>query len=168
SRIVDTVAFPAYTREIVDRVGPYDVELVRNQDDEYNYRLRKMGGRLLLAADVRCTYFSRSSLKKLWRQDFQYGYWRVRVRKKHPRQMSVRQFAPLAFVVALLAGMLASPWSVGRLALALMLAAYALANVAATALATRRGKAARGVFYVPIAFVILHLSYGSGFLVGLF
>src|SRR5689334_9749560 len=52
--LTDTVAFPAYTRAIIERAGTFDEELVRNQDDEYNYRLRKMGARILLAADVRC------------------------------------------------------------------------------------------------------------------
>ena len=72
SMLTDTVAFPAYTRNAIDRVGRYDEELVRNQDDEYNYRLRKLGGRVLLAADVNCRYYSRGSLRSLWRQ-FQYG-----------------------------------------------------------------------------------------------
>src|SRR5262249_32312286 len=52
--LVDTVAFPAYWRATIEKAGPFDEELVRNQDDEYNYRLRKAGGKLLLAADVGC------------------------------------------------------------------------------------------------------------------
>ena len=72
------------------RAGPYDEELVRNQDDEYNYRLRKMGAKILLAADVRSDYYSRSTFRSLWSQFFQYGFWKVRVMQKHPFQMSVR------------------------------------------------------------------------------
>ena len=78
------MAFPAYPRAVLDRLGPFDEELVRNQDDEYNYRLRKHGGRILLAADVRAKYFSRSSLRSLWRQYFQYGFWKVRVLRSIP------------------------------------------------------------------------------------
>ena len=73
--LVDTVPFPAYTREIIQKVGFYDEELVRNQDDEYNYRIRKLGGKILLAPDVKSKYYSRSSIRKLWSQYFQYGYW---------------------------------------------------------------------------------------------
>ena len=47
-KYVDTVAFGAYTREIIERAGALDEEMVRNQDDEYNYRLRKLGARILL------------------------------------------------------------------------------------------------------------------------
>ncbi len=48
TKLVDTVPFPAYTREIIQKVGLYDEELVRNQDDEYNYRIREAGGKILL------------------------------------------------------------------------------------------------------------------------
>ena len=69
--LVDSVPFPAYTRAIIERAGLYDEELVRNQDDEYNYRLRKIGAKLLLAADVHSTYYSRSNLRSLWKQFYQ-------------------------------------------------------------------------------------------------
>jgi glycosyltransferase involved in cell wall biosynthesis len=167
SLIVDTVAFPAYTREVLDRVGPFDTELVRNQDDEYNYRLRKMGGRLLLAADVHSRYHSRSSLTSLWRQYFQYGYWKVRVLQKHPRQMRPRQFVPPAFVAGLVLSALALPWSIGRWSFAAVVLLYGLANLVAVATSVRRLAGIAGVVYLPVAFAILHLSYGSGFLVGL-
>ncbi len=164
--VVDTVAFPAYPRAVIDRNGPFDVELVRNQDDEYNYRLRKMGGRLLLANDVRARYHSRSSLRSLWRQYFQYGYWKVRVLQKHPRQMSVRQFVPPAFVGALLVGVLMLPWPLGRLLLGSLVATYFVLTLAAALSSAKRSGVA--TLYLPLAFAILHLSYGSGFLKGLF
>lgn len=168
SMIVDTVAFPAYPREVLDRVGPFDVELVRNQDDEYNYRLRKMGGRLLLAADVRARYYSRSSFKTLWRQYFQYGYWKVRVLQKHPRQMRLRQFVPLLFVLALAGAGLALPWAPGRLALGMLVGVYAALNLAVSVASAPRPVSLSHVTAVSLAFAILHLSYGSGFLTGLF
>src|SRR5262245_41982451 len=37
--LVDTVAFPVYRRRTLERIGPFDEELVRNQDDELNLRL---------------------------------------------------------------------------------------------------------------------------------
>src|SRR5262249_47693295 len=70
--LADTAPFPAYTRAIIERAGPFDEELVRNQDDEYNYRLRKLGARILLAADVKSRYYSRGNFRKLTRQNFQY------------------------------------------------------------------------------------------------
>ena len=159
--LTDTVAFPAYTRAIIERAGRYDEEMVRNQDDEYNYRLRKLGARILLAADVRARYYSRSSLRSLFRQYYQYGYWKVRVLQKHPRQMRWRQFAPPLFVAALLLGWLVSGWF--WLALC---GVYLTANLAATIYVARQSDW-RYVRWLPLVFLCLHVSYGLGFLVGL-
>ena len=100
-KYVDTVAFGAYTRRIVQQAGPLDEELVRDQDDEFNYRIRGLGGKILLVPQIRSWYTSRSSIRSLWRQYFQYGYWKVRVMQKHPRQMQWRHFVPAALVSAL-------------------------------------------------------------------
>lgn len=167
SVFADSIPFPAYPRQIVARAGLYDEELVRNQDDEYNYRIREMGGRLLLASDIVTRYYSRGTLKSLFKQYFQYGYWKVRVLQKHPRQMSLRQFVPALFVSALL----------GNLALALVLPAlwwlfvgilgsYLLAAVTTAAWLSWQRK--KNYFFTLIAaFAALHLGYGSGFLLGL-
>ncbi|HEY6187667.1 MAG TPA: glycosyltransferase family 2 protein [Pyrinomonadaceae bacterium] len=164
---VETVAFPAYTRRAIERAGLFDEELVRNQDDEYNYRLCKLGGRLLLAPEIRSRYYSRSSFRSLWRQYFQYGYWKVRVMQKHPRQMRLRQFAPPLFVASLAVALTLAPFSVpGALALGLLLITYALLNLAASVIALR-GVEAGLLPLLLLAHPTLHLSYGAGFLVGL-
>ena len=167
SMLVDTVAFPAYTRAIIEKAGPYDEELVRNQDDEYNYRIRKMGGKILLASDIRSKYYSRGSLGKLWKQYFQYGYWKVRVLQKHPRQMSLRQFVPPAFVFALIVSSLLALVSIsGQWLFALVAGSYIAANITASTL-TAKNNGWQHLLRLPIIFAILHLAYGSGFLVGL-
>ncbi len=165
-RDVDSVAFPAWPRGVIDQAGPFDEELVRNQDDEYSYRLRKLGHRILLIPEIRCRYYSRGTLRSLWRQYFQYGYWKVRVLQKHPRQMKARQFAPPIFVAWLLASAL-SAWTVpGSVALALAAGAYLIAILSAsTHLASRHGW--RYLSLLPAVFPCLHLAYGSGFLLGL-
>lgn len=168
TKLADTVPFPAYTREIIRKVGLYDEELVRNQDDEYNYRIRDAGGKILLADDVRSTYYSRGSLAKLWKQYFQYGYWKVRVLQKHPKQMSLRQFVPLAFVLSLIISLILAllvPW--GWILLVAILSIYLLTNLAASfAIAKKRGW--QFLVLLPFCFAIIHLSYGSGFISGLF
>jgi succinoglycan biosynthesis protein ExoA len=164
---VDTVAFPAYRRETIRKNGLYDEELVRNQDDEYNYRLRELGGRILMTPDIRSRYYSRSSFKSLWRQYSQYGFYKVRVMQKHPRQMSLRQFIPPLFVATLIIlSVLSLFFAPVRLLLALEVGAYLLANLGAALLTA--GKTGPQYFiYLPLAFAILHVSYGSGFLYGL-
>jgi succinoglycan biosynthesis protein ExoA len=165
--LTDTVAFPAYRRSLIERAGAFDEELVRNQDDEYNYRLRKMGAKILLASDVHSRYYSRSSLASLWRQYFQYGYWKVRVMQKHPGEMRLRQFAPPLFVTVLILSLLMTPFvAVSGLIFVLVVGAYLVANLGASLLAARQNRAKWSVL-LPVVFATLHLSYGLGFLFGL-
>jgi succinoglycan biosynthesis protein ExoA len=167
ARYVDTVPFPAYKRETLQRVGEFDQELVRNQDDEYNYRLRKQSGRILLSPDVRARYYSRVTFRNLFRQYFQYGYWKVRVLQKHPRQMQLRQFAPPFWVLLLLILLAVSTFVKGSwIILFGLLAAYTSANLIASVLAASRSEW-RVLPLLPPAFSIIHFSYGLGFLVGL-
>lgn len=167
TKLADTVPFPAYTRAIIEKVGLHDEELVRNQDDEYNYRIREAGGKILLADDVRSTYYSRGSLGKLWKQYFGYGFYKVRVFQKHPRQMSLRQFIPPLFVLGLLFSLLiAVLFTWGWIMLLVVLVAYLLAAFA-SALYTGRSLRFKAIILLPIAFAVIHLGYGSGFLWGL-
>lgn len=162
----DTVAFPGYTREILLKAGAFNEELVRNQDDEYNYRIRKLGGRILLSPKIRSRYYSRSTFKSLIRQYFEYGYWKVRVLQLHPGQMRLRQFIPFIFVVALILLTLLSFFSVSAGWLLLTLAgSYLLANLAASVYTARQKISA--IPLLSFSYLILHISYGLGSLVGL-
>lgn len=163
--LVDTVYMGAWYRSVFDTVGEFDEELVRNQDDEFNYRIRAAGGKILLCPKIKSCYTVRSSPKALWMQYYQYGFWKVRVLQKQPRQMSMRQFVPPLFVMALFISALflfflpALAWGIPSLYLAVnVLLSFVLALQS-------RQKAA---FFLPLAFIIIHLSYGIGFWHGLF
>ena len=164
-RHVDTLAFGAYRRELFERIGGFDEELVRNQDDEFNFRLTQGGGRIWLDPSIQSRYYSRSSLPTLWRQYYQYGFYKVRVIQKRNAVPSWRHLVPATFVLALLASLLAASLT-RRPRLALIVAGpYALANGAAS-VATGWGKGA-ALSLLPLVYAILHLSYGLGFLHGL-
>jgi glycosyltransferase involved in cell wall biosynthesis len=164
---VDTVYLGAWPREVFGRIGPFDPEMVRNQDDEFNYRLRAAGGRILLTDRIRSRYYSRATLRKLYRQYRQYGTWKVRVLQKHPRQMSARQFVPPTFAAVVGGGALLAPLSpvVRRVWLA-ALGSYGLATLAASVTIARR-HGWRHLPVLPAVFAAVHLGYGSGFLAGL-
>lgn len=162
---VDTLAFGAYRREVFDRIGGFDEDLVRNQDDELNLRLTRAGGRIWMDPSVRSTYFSRGTLRGLWRQYHGYGFYKVRVMRKHRTVPSVRHLVPAAFVVGV-AGSLAlsavrrSPWP----ALAVLVpygAGVATSSVAAA-------DPARGVAAGPVAVATatMHAAYGLGWWAG--
>lgn len=164
---VDTVYLGAWPREVFARIGAFDEELVRDQDDEFNYRLRAAGSRILLTPAVRSRYRVRGTPRSLFRQYFQYGYWKVRVLQKHARQMRSRQFVPPSFVACLLVAALLGPVTpVGWTPLGLIAGVYAAANVIASAWTARRGSGLWQVL-LPVAFATLHFAYGLGFLTGL-
>ena len=65
---VDTVPYGAHHKWVLDKVGYFDEELVRNQDDEFNMRICLAGGKIWISSEICSTYYSRSSLRKLWQQ----------------------------------------------------------------------------------------------------
>ncbi len=164
---VDTVAFAAYRRGVFERIGLFDEELVRDQDDELNYRLRKHGGRIFLTPRIRTRYFTRASATGLWRQYFDYGLWKVRVLQKHPVTMQPRHFVPPVSVALGGASLLTSLFDCRALWIAMPLAvAYGVGVVLAAARAAAR-IGARQFLRLLVVFPILHFAYGTGFLIGL-
>jgi succinoglycan biosynthesis protein ExoA len=165
---VDTLAFGAYKRQVFDRLGFFDEELVRNQDDEFNYRLRAAGGRIWLDPRIRSTYYARSTFCSLWRQYFQYGCWKVRVFQKVPGSAQLRHWAPPLFVLGLAGGLLLAVLVPHlRLIYLACLALYVLTNLAVSAgIAARVGW--QHTLRLPLAFAALHLAYGLGFWAGVF
>jgi succinoglycan biosynthesis protein ExoA len=164
---VDSVYLGAWRREVFEKIGLFDEELVRDQDDEFNYRLREYGGKILLSPKIKSIYTVRSSPKALWRQYYQYGCWKVRVLQKHPRQMSPRHFVPPAFTAALIGSVLLTLMlSSGWILLTLVAGSYLFANLSSSILTAGR-KGWKHLPLLPITFAILHLSYGTGFLAGL-
>jgi len=166
-RWVDTVPFGCYRKEVFARIGLFDEELVRNQDDEFNLRLIRNGGRILLAPQVVCRYYTRDSLRKLWRMYYQYGYFKPLVVRKVKGVMTLRQLGPPLFVLCLIAGALLAPWSrLAAAALPLFVALYA-SVVAGCALAAVRKHGWQAALGLCLVFPAIHLSYGIGYLQGL-
>jgi GT2 family glycosyltransferase len=166
-RYVDTLAFGAYRREVFDKIGLFDENLVRNQDYELNYRLRKAGGKILLTPAIKSHYYTRSSLRKLWSQYFQYGFWKVQMLRKHPRSVRVRQLVPPLFVlILLLSGALSAISSLAAWVFALVVTGYLSLSLAFSfSIAARKGW--RYFPILPVIFACLHLSWGLGFLYSL-
>lgn len=164
---VDTLSFGVYRRQVFDTVGLFDEEFVRNQDDELNMRVVGAGYRILLAPSLRIRYFVRGSLQQLWRQYFQYGYWKWRVFAKHGRFASLRHLAPSTFVLCLVAAALLAPFTTaGRLALAVVLGPYLLVVVAEAVRVRLTTRA--GVVDTALALMTLHFAYGTGLLKAVF
>jgi glycosyltransferase involved in cell wall biosynthesis len=162
----DSTAFPAIRRWVFDRVGLFDTALVRNQDDEFNYRITSAGGKVYVSPRVRYDYFVRERPRLLLRQYFQYGFWRIPMLAKHRRPTTLRQLAPTAFYAGC-CGLGVVGLATGEFAVAAALpATYATALLAvALAKLPRCGLAVAS--RVPLAIATMHAGYGWGLGYGL-
>lgn len=165
---VDTVPFGAFSRQLLTELGGYDESLLSNEDYELNARLRARGGRVRLDPRIRSGYFARSSLGKLARQYFRYGYWKLQMLRRYPRTLRWRQALPPVFVLGVLGLLLLAPfWNLARILLVCGIGVYLLVLFAGslpTALHKRDPLLALGM---PLAIAVMHLSWGSGFIVSL-
>src|SRR5258708_33767695 len=148
---VDTVIYGCWKKEVFERIGYFDEELVRNQDDEHNLRLARAGGRIYQSTRIRSWYHVRGSLKALFRQYMQYGYWKVLVVRKHQMAAYWRHLVPGAFVASLCLltaiGLFWTPALWGAVGLAALYAATVLA--------------AAGVISAPPAWACLPVPAGG-------
>ena len=164
---VDTVYLGCWRRELFETIGLFDTQLVRNQDDEFHLRLTRAGGKVWQSARIRSWYTPRGSLRAVFKQYMQYGYWKVRVIQKHKIPAAVRHLVPGIFVCSLMVLPLLSLWSsiAEWLWLAIVGMYFICALAASVAVASRRGYHILPV--LPAVFAMYHVGYGYGFLRGI-
>jgi glycosyltransferase involved in cell wall biosynthesis len=162
----DTVYLGVLPRRIFDAVGLYDESIPQDEDTEFNYRLRARGGRILMSPRLRTAYVNDPSLARIARKNFQFGVCKVAVWRKHPAMLQVRHLVPPLFVAALALGP-ALAWLPGAAAALwlVMVGGYAAACLTeATRTYLARGE--RGALLLPVVLPLIHVSWGTGFLVG--
>lgn len=164
---LDTVYLGCWPREAFERYGLFDEELVRSQDNELNLRIQRGGGRIWQTPRIRSRYSSRASLRQLFRQYVQYGYWKVRVIRKHKIPASPRQVVPGASLAILFCLAVASPFSdlAWRLLLTLGVLYMAASLAFGAALCLRTGRW-RYLPVLPVVFATYQFGFGYGFLQG--
>lgn len=165
SGYVDTVPFGAFRREVFERWGGYDVRLTRNQDNEMSYRIRKNGGKIYLAEDIRFTYYCRDSVRGIVDMARQNGMWNVITMRLCPGSMGVRHFIPLAFLLSivglLLLGILWRPFW------ALLLAELLLYLTLDLIFSLKQAQGIKGTLFLLFLFPAFHLTYGFGSVMGI-
>ncbi|MGQ0829487.1 MAG: glycosyltransferase family 2 protein [Bacteroidota bacterium] len=162
---VDTVAFGAYKKNVFEKAGYFDEDLVRNQDDEFSFRALKTGFKIYLSKTIKAKYYVRASFKKLFSQYYQYGYWKVYVNRKHRTVTTLRQLVPALFVLYLVGGFFLS-FLHFYIAITYLLLLFSYFVLAFKSAFTKSGNI-RAVLNIVYTFVILHWSYGIGYLKGI-
>lgn len=165
SGYTDTVTSPMYPMWVFQKIGYFDEALIRNQDDDFNYRVTKNGGKIFFHAGISLKYYVRGSISQLWKQFMQYGYWKVYVNKKHKAVTTLRQLVPPLFVLYLLLipvffmiHFYVGFYSLAFIGIYVLLALLVTSRVADTVAEFNR---------IVILFPILHISYGWGYLKGI-
>jgi glycosyltransferase involved in cell wall biosynthesis len=166
-REVDDVHGGCWHKAKLLEVGGFDEKMVRNQDDELSFRIRNHGGRILQDASIRVEYYVRDSFKNLFKQFLQYGYWKIPVILKHPKQSSLRHFVPAVFVVVTATLIVAAPFFFNAFKCLLFVLIIYCAALASTSLAiVVKASAKRYWPGVIWALICMQIGYGVGFLFG--
>ncbi len=166
--LVDTVFGGCYRKEVFERVGMFNEVLTKHQDIEFNLRLRRSGGRILLAPDIVCYYYARSDVLSFLRHNFNNGQWVVLpMLSSGVVPGTWRHFVPMVFVTSLASSAALSlfvPVMAGLFAAIsgayLAAAVYFSCNIVITR------KDWRYLPVMPPVFTSLHISYGLGSLYG--
>ena len=162
----DTVPFGFYRKEIFNKIGGFDVRLIRNQDIELNKRLIANGGKIYLVPDVFCIYYCRDTFTKIAKNNFGNGEWVILTAylTKRFSSLSIRHFIPLLFafyIYSIPFLVFISIWSL------IPICFYLLINLFFSVNETIREKNIKMLPLFLYGFLLLHLSYGNGSLFGL-
>lgn len=160
---VDSVAFAFYKREVFEKVGLFDTSLKRNQDDEMHYRINAAGFRILMVPEMECEYHVRSTLRGLFKQYWEYGLYKPLVIKKVKTGFRLRHMIPAIFCLYLpsIPFFWIMSWYVALIPLVLYL-------VLALKFSVVNSLSWKNKLRAMIIYPTLHISYGLGFLAGLF
>lgn len=165
SGYTDTVPFGTFRRDYFLEIGGFDERLVRSEDNEINYRIRKSGGKIYLTDEMEVTYFCRETVRSLAQMAFANGKWNVIAAKLCPGSMSLKYFVPLAFVLSLVLMPLLCPLNVlfrwvfaAELALYFGLCLY---------FSLQKTHSFRDAVPLCLLFPAFHISYGAGSLAGI-
>jgi cellulose synthase/poly-beta-1,6-N-acetylglucosamine synthase-like glycosyltransferase len=156
---VDTVYLGVFKRSALIGVGGYDARFTRAQDWELNFRLREKGGVIWFNPNLTVTYRPRSTFKSLAKQYFEYGKWRAAVTRHHKGTANFRYLAsPINVFLQTFSILLGAFWApVFLIPIFTYLGAILIAALVI-------GKSWAERIRLPIVLIIMHFSWGIGFI----
>ncbi len=164
----DTVAWGAFEREYLLKIGLYDENLPRSEDDELNFRITEHGDKIFVTPSIKSVYYPRDTFSALFSQYFGYGKWKVAVIKKHHRPSRIAHLVPMLFAAFLILGSILSlilPIFRGLFFGVLVL--YFLMDLVFS-FRSSHIKSAAGKIGLMWAHFVIHFAYGLGFWSGIF
>jgi GT2 family glycosyltransferase len=166
-RQVDTVPYGCYRREVFEKTGLFDTDLVRNQDDEFNARLINAGGKIYLVPHIKIKYYARDKIRKMITMFYQFGLFKPLVNLKIGKPATLRQFFPFFFILFIM-GLIITPLINKSLFFAglIVLLIYFIFGALFSFKTVFRKKNVAYLILMPIVFFLIHISYGTGYLLG--
>lgn len=192
---VKSLFHAAYRREVFEKVGFFNEDLVRTEDNEIHYRMRKAGFKLCFDPDIISYQYTRSSLKSMLKQKYANGFWIGKTSKVCPQCLSIYHFVPFAFVSAIIgsavsltgfkaaekvtdnykrllpkiASVLKKTSGVIAALTMIMWCLYGLLASVMAGVSAFKAENKKNItnIMLPVLFLMLHISYGAGTIMGL-
>lgn len=164
---VDTVFLGAFRKQDILKLNLYDINLTKNEDDDLCYRMTKNNMKIYMIPEIKSKYYPRDNIKDLFAQYYDYGLWKIAVIKKHKKPARISHIVPALFVAFLVLFGIFSVFSkIISSIFYIIMSLYLILNIY---FSFRKNKLN---FYDKIVLIwvhfVLHVSYGLGFLVGIF
>lgn len=170
-QFVSTVFGGCYRKEVFKKIGYFNENLKRAQDIEFNLRLKRAGGKILLAPDIYSFYYPKTSLGEFVRYNFEAGRWPIFVYRMTKSPLNLMHYIPFLFVLGLILGTLTFlvDWLSFLYPMYLFfLLLYLIISLIEAARCAASEKRISLFVITPIIFLTRHVSYGIGSLTALF
>lgn len=165
---VDTVPFGSFYKSITNQIGLLDEKLLANEDYEFNVRIRNSGKKIYFDPRIQTQYIARSNIKDLAKQYWRYGYWKLIMLKKYPGTVRWRQAIPPIFVAGIILLIAMSYFfTIASLILLFITTVYLTALIVGALPFIKKKEDFFCIVGVPLSIVVMHFSWGSGFLYSL-
>jgi len=167
-KYVDTVFCGCYRREVFDKIGKFNLKLLRTQDREFNTRLLENGGKILLDPAIKCYYYARTNSTDYLNWIYYGALWLFKAKQYTEYSMlSWRNFVPTFFTLALTISLIAMFFSPAAIVLlAIVILPYSLFAIYFSFLLAYKHKRFPLIFAMPFIFFSTHITYGLGALSG--
>ena len=163
---VKTMFHAAYRREVFAKVGGFNENLLRTEDNEMHYRIRQAGYQLSFDPNIISFQYARSNLKKMIKQKYGNGKWIGLTLGVSPGCVSLFHLIPFCFLLGVIFTSAMAIFGWWQLA-ALMWTLYGVFAITNTVISMVREGFLWTKLIMPVLFLILHIAYGIGTVVGL-
>jgi len=163
-RKVNSIFHGMYRKEVFEKVGLADERLLRTEDNEFHYRVRKAGFDIIFNPEIESYQYIRPTFTKMIQQKFANGYWIGLTSHVCRDCLSLFHFGPGVFVATLLILMMLTPISFTPLLTVVVL--YLLAVLGLSIFEISKQKFNPTLLLIPFVMIAVHFAYGIGTIKG--